>query len=175
MILQNEKGSKAYMSPQMFRTSRHKMIYNANKADVWSAGVTYFVMLFGKLPFTDTGPFDCNYYFNHFCKNGNDGKQIFWNQHNLESSGIIVSNETKQFFDYIFIEDENKRPTIDEILKHPYVINENTRCTDFEKIEIMNSLKNRIDEEIENTIVIDENNKVTNNGYNSCLKESADS
>jgi serine/threonine protein kinase len=145
IYLSKERGSSGYMPPQMFRNSARSIQYNAIKADSWSVGATYFSTIFGRLPFSKDGPNGRNWYFNQFCRGGERGKQLFWNHHNFESSGIIVSNEAKQFFDYIFIEDENKRPTIDEILKHPYLNDINTICMEEEKFDIMNKIKSKID------------------------------
>lgn len=145
LFLFNERGSPGYMPPQMFKNATRSLKYNAIKADAWSIGVTYFATILGRLPFSQDGPYESNWYFNQFCRLGEKGKNMFWNHHNFESNGIFVSQETKDFFDYIFIEDENKRPTIDEILHHSYLSNDTTRCLDDEKFDIMNNIKIQID------------------------------
>lgn len=44
-------GSDAYLSPEIL----HQKPYNPLMADVWACGVILFAMVFGKLPFEDSG------------------------------------------------------------------------------------------------------------------------
>lgn len=52
-------GSTPYIAPEIFTHS--KLGYNASQADVWSAGIVYFCMIFNGVPFFSAQPSDTNY------------------------------------------------------------------------------------------------------------------
>jgi len=54
---ESKRGTLSFMAPELW--SPHSI--KNEKCDVFSIGVTLYLMLFGDLPFTDASPFDPNY------------------------------------------------------------------------------------------------------------------
>lgn len=99
-------GTPAYIAPEVF--SRKK--YDGKIADVWSCGVTLYVMLVGAYPFED--PDDPR----NFRKTIN---RILSVQYSIPDY-VRVSMECKHLLSRIFVADPEKRITIPEIKKHPW-------------------------------------------------------
>ncbi|KAL3630515.1 Serine/threonine-protein kinase sapk2 [Castilleja foliolosa] len=101
-------GTPAYIAPEVL--SRKE--YDGKIADVWSCGVTLYVMLVGAYPFED--PDDPR----NFKKTINRILSV----HYSIPDYIRVSNESKHLLSRIFVADPEKRITIPEIKRHPWFL-----------------------------------------------------
>ncbi|KAL3818928.1 hypothetical protein ACJIZ3_004833 [Penstemon smallii] len=99
-------GTPAYIAPEVL--SRKE--YDGKIADVWSCGVTLYVMLVGAYPFED--PDDPI----NFKKTINKILSV----HYSIPDYVRVSKECKHLLSRIFVSDPEKRITILEIKKHPW-------------------------------------------------------
>ncbi|KAK8948566.1 Serine/threonine-protein kinase SAPK6 [Platanthera zijinensis] len=101
-------GTPAYIAPEVL--SRRE--YDGKLADVWSCGVTLYVMLVGAYPFED--PDDPK----NFRKTIG---RIVSVQYKIPDH-VHVSQDCKQLLSRIFVPNPIKRITISEIKKHPWFL-----------------------------------------------------
>eukprot|EP00850_Spirogloea_muscicola_P000453 SM000002S05533 [mRNA] locus=s2:618808:620427:+ [translate_table: standard] len=101
-------GTPAYIAPEVLS----KKEYDGKIADVWSCGVTLYVMLVGAYPFED--PDDPR----NFRKTI---QRIFSVQYSIPPL-IQVSNECRHLLSRIFVADPFKRITMSEIMKHEWFL-----------------------------------------------------
>ncbi|EXB75366.1 Serine/threonine-protein kinase SAPK2 [Morus notabilis] len=101
-------GTPAYIAPEVFS----KKEYDGKVADVWSCGVTLYVMLVGAYPFED--PEDPR----------NFRKTIgrILSVHYSIPDYVHVSVECKHLLSHIFVANPEKRITIPEIKTHPWFL-----------------------------------------------------
>ncbi|KAL8210156.1 hypothetical protein R6Q57_006888 [Mikania cordata] len=99
-------GTPAYIAPEVI--SRKE--YDGKIADVWSCGVTLYVMLVGAYPFED--PRDPR----NFRKTI---ERIMSVQYSIPDY-VHVSKECRHLLSRIFVANPSKRITIEEIKKHPW-------------------------------------------------------
>lgn len=101
-------GTPAYIAPEVL--SRRE--YDGKLADVWSCGVTLYVMLVGAYPFED--PDDPK----NFRKTIG---RIVSVQYKIPEH-VHISQDCKQLLSRIFVPNPIKRITISEIKKHPWFL-----------------------------------------------------
>ncbi|XP_024171144.1 serine/threonine-protein kinase SAPK2 isoform X2 [Rosa chinensis] len=101
-------GTPAYIAPEVLS----KKQYDGKIADVWSCGVTLYVMLVGAYPFED--PDDPN----NFRKTID---RILGVQYSIPDH-VQVSIECKHLLSQIFVEKPEKRITIAGIKNHPWFL-----------------------------------------------------
>ncbi|CAH8325936.1 unnamed protein product [Eruca vesicaria subsp. sativa] len=101
-------GTPAYVAPEVL--SRKE--YNGKIADVWSCGVTLYVMLVGAYPFED--PEDP--------RNIRKTIQRILSVHYTIPDYVRISSECKHLLSRIFVADPDKRITVPEIEKHPWFL-----------------------------------------------------
>ncbi|XP_070001765.1 serine/threonine-protein kinase SAPK2-like isoform X2 [Nicotiana tabacum] len=101
-------GTPAYIAPEVL--SRKE--YDGKTADVWSCGVTLYVMLVGAYPFED--PDDPRNFRKTLTR-------ILSVQYSIPSY-VRVSKECKHLLSQIFVADPEKRITMEEIKKHPWFV-----------------------------------------------------
>ncbi|XP_072987327.1 serine/threonine-protein kinase SAPK3 [Typha latifolia] len=101
-------GTPAYIAPEVL--SRKE--YDGKIADVWSCGVTLYVMLVGSYPFED--PDDPR----NFRKTIG---RILGVQYSIPDY-VRVSRDCRQLLSQIFVANPSKRITIPEIKKHPWFL-----------------------------------------------------
>ncbi|KAJ8765526.1 hypothetical protein K2173_014648 [Erythroxylum novogranatense] len=99
-------GTPAYIAPEVL--SRKE--YDGKIADVWSCGVTLYVMLVGAYPFED--PDDP--------RNFKKTIQRILSVHYSIPDYVRVSKECKHLLSRIFVANPEKRITIPEIKNHPW-------------------------------------------------------
>ncbi|KAG1362100.1 serine/threonine-protein kinase SAPK2 [Cocos nucifera] len=99
-------GTPAYIAPEVL--SRKE--YDGKIADVWSCGVTLYVMLVGSYPFED--PEDPRDFRKTI-------SQILSVQYSIPDY-VRVSQGCRQLLSRIFVADPSKRITIPEIKEHPW-------------------------------------------------------
>ncbi|KAA8546778.1 hypothetical protein F0562_003207 [Nyssa sinensis] len=101
-------GTPAYMAPEVL--SRRE--YDGKTADVWSCGVTLYVMLVGAYPFED--PDDPKNFRKTITR-------ILNVQYSIPDY-VRVSMECRHLLSGIFVANPEKRTTIPEIKKHPWFL-----------------------------------------------------
>lgn len=108
-------GTPAYIAPEVF--SRKE--YDGKIADVWSCGVTLYVMLVGAYPFEDSeDP-------RNFKKTIT---RILSVQYSIPSY-VYISKDCKHLLSRIFVSDPDERISIEEIKKHPWFLNSSSEET----------------------------------------------
>lgn len=108
-------GTPAYIAPEVF--SRKE--YDGKIADVWSCGVTLYVMLVGAYPFED--PEDPRDFKKTITR-------ILSVQYSIPSY-VRISKECKHLLSRIFVSDPDERISMDEIKKHPWFLNSSSEET----------------------------------------------
>ncbi|KAL1540803.1 Serine/threonine-protein kinase sapk2 [Salvia divinorum] len=101
-------GTPAYIAPEVL--SRKE--YDGKIADVWSCGVTLYVMLVGAYPFEDSDD------PRNFKKTINRILSV----HYSIPDYVRVSKDCKHLLSRIFVADPNKRISISEMKKHPWFV-----------------------------------------------------
>lgn len=101
-------GTPAYIAPEILS----KKEYDGKVADVWSCGVTLYVMLVGAYPFED--PADP--------KNFRKTIGRILTVHYSIPDYVRVSNECKHILSRIFVANPEKRISIPEIKNHPWFL-----------------------------------------------------
>lgn len=122
-------GTPAYIAPEVLL----KKEYDGKIADVWSCGVTLYVMLVGAYPFED--PVEP--------KNFRKTIQRILNVQYSIPDYVHISIECRHLISRIFVADPAKRITMDEIKSHKWflknlpadLINENTTNNQFEEAD----------------------------------------
>eukprot|EP00256_Glycine_max_P064302 XP_014634423.1 serine/threonine-protein kinase SAPK2 isoform X2 [Glycine max] len=101
-------GTPAYIAPEVL--SRRE--YDGKVADVWSCGVTLYVMLVGAYPFED--PEDP--------RNFRKTLQRILSVHYSIPDYVRISKECRHLLSRIFVANPEKRITIPEIKMHPWFL-----------------------------------------------------
>ena len=101
-LLDRKCGTKPYCAPEIFVKP-----YKAQPADIWSCGIVLIAMLTGELPWADT---TCEEFINY--KNDSYITVTPWSK---------LGNATLSLIRKILAIDPNKRLTIDQIMKHPWM------------------------------------------------------
>lgn len=108
-------GTYWYLPPECFVMSNNGPAMISPKVDIWSAGVIFFQMLFGKKPFGDQQSQDKILSENTILK----AKTVKFPQKDKQS--IKVSQEAKQFITQCLSYEPKDRMSATDILnKHPY-------------------------------------------------------
>jgi serine/threonine protein kinase len=114
-------GTPAFASPESFS----QQPFDPQRADIWSLGVSLFVMLFGRHPFImdldDRAPIEAR--FMNLVNATHNGV--------LRFDGVESSTELQNLLTQLMDRNPAMRPTTEEILKHPWVkcaFNEEKRC-----------------------------------------------
>lgn len=101
-------GTPAYIAPEVLL----KKEYNGKIADVWSCGVTLYVMLVGAYPFEDP-------------ENPGDVRKIIGRILNVNYSipdQIAISSECRDLLSQIFVADPNQRISMADIQRHEWFL-----------------------------------------------------
>jgi len=101
-------GTPAYIAPEVLISPK----YDGKTADIWSCGVTLFVMLVGGYPFEDTA-------------DPRNFKKTIAKIINVDYKyppDVIISQACKDLFSRIFIADPAKRITMDQIVQHDWFV-----------------------------------------------------
>jgi len=103
-------GTYWYLPPECFLT--HQGVRISNKVDVWSIGVIFYQILFGKRPFGD-GQSQDHVLSNNIMLNARDVRF---------PSAPQVSAEAKDFVRQCLTYDQTFRPNISQLCSHPYLL-----------------------------------------------------
>lgn len=111
-LLSTPCGTPMYKAPELLNGKN----YSGIQADVFSLGVTLFALVTGKAPFKKASRSEINYRFLI-----NKNYKRFWDK--KVSSGAFnegLSPEFKDLFERMVAYIPNERPTIEQILNHPF-------------------------------------------------------
>ena len=113
-LLTDSCGTPAFVAPEVLKDSP----YNPYMTDVWSSGVVLYAMITGFFPFRGVNETEL---------------------HRNIKSGVFpklkdTSNELKDLLNKIFEVNPNKRITIDRILNHPWLINDDNINNNYNNI-----------------------------------------
>ena len=140
-LLTSFSGTPIYMAPEIILSEKNKG-YKGFPVDVWSSGIALYIMLSGQLPFKN----------NKNNKNKkNKNKELEYSIVNKEPKEIEnISDKAKDLIKGLLCKDPSKRLTCDEILKHPWLKNEDFKNENmlshlFTKNEIIMLSKTYID------------------------------
>uniref|UniRef100_A0A7S4ITG5 Protein kinase domain-containing protein n=2 Tax=Odontella aurita TaxID=265563 RepID=A0A7S4ITG5_9STRA len=103
-------GTYWYLPPECFVT--HQSVRISNKVDVWSIGVIYFQMLFGRRPFGD-GQSQDKVLSNNIMLNARDVR--------FPSKPAGVSGGAKDFIRKCLTYDQTFRSNVSQLCAHPYL------------------------------------------------------
>lgn len=103
-------GKHYYMAPEIVARSR----YDPKKADIWSVGVSFFILLTSSPPFERASPTDPG--FRYVSKHGVKAVFRAWA---LDNS---VSAATQDLLESMMVIDPLKRITMNEIMQHPALV-----------------------------------------------------
>lgn len=87
-------------------------MFHSNKVDVWAIGTIFYQMLFGKRPFGD----------------GLSQDKVLSNNLILKAREVrfpvipSVSEESRRFIEQCLMYEQQNRPTIADLCRHPYVL-----------------------------------------------------
>ena len=138
-LLHDKCGTPMYMAPEILLSSKTNG-YEGFPVDIWSSGISLYIMLSGTLPFN---------------LNGDESSSV--NDNNLDLQYSIVnkepkhiekiSDEARDLLKGLLNKNPNERLTCDEILNHPWlkIEEENKKYHLFTKAEMIMLSKTYID------------------------------
>lgn len=100
-VMHEQSGTPAYIAPEILKEKG----YTGFKADIWSAGVVLYAMLFGTVPFKASNMKELH-------------KMIIKGKYTLKEE---ISPEAKHLMRSMMETDPDKRITINKILQHPWI------------------------------------------------------
>ena len=142
-------GSPCYASPEVIRGKK----YSGLGIDLWASGIILFSMLCGYLPFDD--------------KNNDElfKKILKCNVEFPKKKNVIISEDAKDLIRKILQPEPSKRITLEEILKHPFLIFGNKKYKEKIKMDINKQDKLIIDY-MTNIMGISNKNDIIRNNIN---------
>jgi len=123
-ILKNEKqllydkcGTPMYMAPEILLSSKTKG-YEGFPVDIWSSGISLYIMLSGTLPFNLK-----NNESSDMSEESNNNIELQYSIINKEPKKIEkISNEARDLLKGLLNKNPRKRLTIEQILNHPWLM-----------------------------------------------------
>ena len=107
-VIDHITGSNRYSAPEVLR----EQTYDGKPADVYSLGITLYVMRTKRFPVRDLSSLRVI----------NDSPGLFWGSG--ERAGLRVSDGLKDLFEGMVRLQAEERMTVDEVLSHPWVSGE---------------------------------------------------
>ena len=114
-VMFEQSGTPAYIAPEIIKNEGYKGF----KADLWSAGVVLFALLFGTVPFKANNMKDLH-------------QQILQARYNMKEE---VSEEAKNLIRGLLNTDPKKRLSVRRVLMHPWLAGAELLSTDIFKDE----------------------------------------
>lgn len=116
-FLHTRLGTPCYAAPEILSGKP----YNGLKADIFSLGICLFHLVFGLPPFDPKNDPMFHVYLSITQNEGNnENVNKFWEQRS-QFFGLTPSNEFKDLFIKMIAQNPEKRPSIQEIFKHPWM------------------------------------------------------
>ena len=148
-ILYDKCGTPMYMAPEIILTSKKKG-YKGFPVDIWSSGITLYIMLSGALPFNIKNKSTVDDVSLSDMRDKNENSDLKYQIVNNKPKKIKnISNEAKNLLNRLLDKNPEKRPTCDEILNHPWLknnnIDDNNKYHLFTKAEMKMMSKTYID------------------------------
>ena len=144
-ILHDKCGTPMYMAPEILLSSKNKG-YEGFPVDIWSSGISLYIMLSGTLPFNlknnDSSSID---------EENNNNIELQYSIINKEPKKIEkISDEARDLLKGLLNKNPNKRLNIEQILNHPWLKseeknNKNKKHHLFTKAEMIMLSKTYID------------------------------
>ena len=106
--LKSYKGTKTYMAPEI----KEQKTYDGMQIDIFSVGVILFIIVQGIFPFQEAKKDE--YYYNLLLKGD---YATYWKK----TGGEKLSDDFKDLILKMFSYDGSKRPTVAEIMAHPWM------------------------------------------------------
>jgi [calcium/calmodulin-dependent protein kinase] kinase len=103
-FLTSTAGTYAFMGPETINGNA----YCAFKADLWALGVTFYALLFGKIPFYDEDVIEL---FDQI-----ENKLLFFPE------DVVISDSLRDLMEQLLKKDPEKRCSLEEIKHHPWVL-----------------------------------------------------
>lgn len=113
-------GTPVYMSPELINSRNGVRGYDGKSVDVWASGVLLIVMLLGTFPFDHTEHPDPNTSEAHLEVWLQQVRQRWSEIPHIRMAVEKLSKECMDLLNKIFVIDEKKRITIDQIKLHPW-------------------------------------------------------
>jgi len=113
-MLKTQVGTLSYMAPEVHL----RLSYEGSRVDIFATGIILFTTLAQRPPFTAARRGD-----DLFCMLASGKQEAFWRMHAgaEEEKRDIFSPEFKDLFQKMVALDPKKRPTIEQILAHPWM------------------------------------------------------
>jgi len=109
-LLYSDKGTPSYSAPEVLR----KQPYYGVASDIFSLGVTSFIVVTGSIPFKLAVENDA--FYNCIMKGDYDS---YWLRRNAQK--LKLSKDFQHLFQLMVAFDPSQRPSINEIKKHPWL------------------------------------------------------
>ena len=110
--LTSYRGTFNYMAPEIHL----KKPYKGHSVDIFSAGVILFMMVYARQPFEAANPKDT--FYTALAQNRAD---LFWKAHQRINQHVTPTEEFKQLVQAMLQLNPMDRPTIPEIMGHPWM------------------------------------------------------
>ena len=124
-ILYDKCGTPMYMAPEIILCNK-KRGYKGFPVDIWSSGITLYIMLSGALPFNIKNRSTVDEFSLSDMRDKNENSDLKYQIVNNKPKKIKnISNEAKNLLNRLLDKNPEKRPTCDEILNHPWLKNNN--------------------------------------------------
>ena len=115
-MLHDKCGTPMYMAPEILLSSKNKG-YEGFPVDIWSSGISLYIMLSGTLPFNIK-----NNESSSIDEENNNNVELQYSIINKEPKKIEkISDEARDLLKGLLNKNPNKRLTIDQILNHPWL------------------------------------------------------
>jgi len=115
-LLHDKCGTPMYMAPEILLSSKTQG-YEGFPVDIWSSGISLYIMLSGTLPFNFK-----NNENSSIDEESNNNLELQYSIVNKEPKHIEkISDEARDLLKGLLNKNPNKRLTIDQILEHPWL------------------------------------------------------
>ena len=156
-LLHDKCGTPMYMAPEILLCSKNKG-YEGFPVDIWSSGISLYIMLSGTLPF------NLKEEKSSTINDENNKSELQYSIINKEPKFIEkISDEARDLLKGLLNKNPNERLTCDEILNHPWLkMDNNKKYHLFTKAEIIMMSKTYIDYRKSNLDDLKENFTISN-------------
>ncbi len=123
-LLTSFSGTPIYMAPEIILCEKNNG-YKGFPVDIWSSGVALYIMLSGQLPFKNSKKKDNKDDKENKENKENKHKELEYSIVNKEPKEIEnISENARDLIKGLLCKNPDKRLTCDEILRHPWLKNE---------------------------------------------------